>query len=274
MTLSYHGFPETVHIIPLGHEIDRAVIPLMHNKADRVHLLAIPPEADLDPQMKEKQTNYTKKVIDRLEGCNIPVQFHPVAMFDILEVLKCVSRIIIQEKERGNRLFVNMSSCGRKSAFAVTIAAMFHEVDAYYVSADRYATGKNADKEAEHGMSIVESGNIEILQQFPIRKPDHPSIELLAVLYRRKLTNAPAMKSDDIIELFNELNIPGFENMPDRMQRMEKMKLKRSLLNRINRMLKDLVEQKYILKYKMGREWVLEITTAGSHIACVSGLID
>ena len=52
--------PENVHIIPLGHEIDRAVKPLLKNKADRVHLLAIPPDAELDPVMKEKQMNYTQ----------------------------------------------------------------------------------------------------------------------------------------------------------------------------------------------------------------------
>ncbi|OPX68323.1 MAG: hypothetical protein A4E38_01843 [Methanoregulaceae archaeon PtaB.Bin108] len=273
MTPSNVGLPETVHIVPLGHEIDRAVKPLLPHKAERVHLLAIPPQADFDARMKEKQTDYTKKVIDRLEEYNIRVQFHPVNMFDILEVLKTVSRIIIEEKERGNNIFVNMSSCGRKTAFAVTIAAMFHEVDVYYVSADMYATGEFAEKERDHGMSIVESGNIERLQRFPIRKPDPTNIQLLAELYRRKINNKSAMRSDDIITLFHDLGVQGFEKKPDAMRTTEKLKQKRPLLNRINRMLKELVDQEYITKKKDGKEFFVDITDAGSHIACVSGLI-
>ena len=62
-------------------------------------------------------------------------------MFDILDVLKVVSFIIRTEKEAGNAVYVNMSSCGRKTSVAVMLAAMVHEVALYYVSADRYATG-------------------------------------------------------------------------------------------------------------------------------------
>jgi len=270
-----YGLPENVHIIPLGHEIDRAVKPLLKNKADRVHLLAIPPDAELDPVMKEKQINYTHKVTARLEEQKIPVQFHAVDMFDTLDVMKKVSRIIVLEKERGNIVYVNMSACGRKTSFAVTIAAMFHDAAVYYVAADSYATGFNSIKEADHGMSIVESGNIEVLQQFRIMKPDDTDIALLAELYRRKTNNMPDMKSDDIIDFFNRMKVHGFNVKLEDKRGPEKSKLKRALLNRINRMhLEKLENQKYVEKKRIGKEFFVKITEAGSHIACVSGLID
>lgn len=269
------GLPEIVHIIPLGHEIDRAVKPLMKFKADRVHLLAIPPDAELDPVMKEKQVNYTQKVTALLKERDIQVQFHKVNMFDILEVMKKVSRIIVLEKAKGNNVYVNMSSCGRKTSFAVTIAAMVHEVGVYYVSADYYATGKNADKEVDHGMSIVESANMERLQQFRIMMPEKTNIMLLAELYRWKLNNKPDMRSDDIITFFNEQKVHGFEIKPEEKHGFERSKLKRKLLNRINRMhLEELETQQYIEKRKVGKEFFVKITDAGSHIACVSGLIE
>jgi hypothetical protein len=269
------GLPENVHIIPIGHEIDRAVKPLMKYKADRVHLLAISPDADLDPVMKEKQVNHTHKVMSRLEEQKIPVQFHDVDMFDILDVMKKVSRIIVLEKERGNIVYVNMSACGRKTSFAVTIAAMFHDVAAYYVAADSYATGENSDMEEDHGMSIVESGNIELLQQFRIMRPDETNIALLAELYRRKTKKMPDMKSEDIITFFNEHKVRGFEIKPEEKHGFERSKLQRKLLNRINRMhLEELEGQKYIEKKKIGKEFSVKITDAGSHVACVSGLID
>jgi hypothetical protein len=74
----------------------------------------------------------------------------------------------------------------------------------YYVSADDYSTGKNADKEFDHRMSIVKSANLELLQQFRIMMPEKSNILLLAELYRRKVSNKPDMKSDDIIAFFNE----------------------------------------------------------------------
>lgn len=81
------------------------------------------------------------------------------------------------------------------------------------------------------------------------------------------------MRSDDIITLFHDLGVQGFEKKPDAMRTTEKLKQKRPLLNRINRMLKELVDQEYITKKKDGKEFFVDITDAGSHIACVSGLI-
>ena len=274
MTSSRQAFPETVHIIPLGHEIDRAVKPLVNKKIDRVHLLAISPNADIDPVMKEKQVNYTQKVTDHMEDLSIQVIFHPVNMFDVLDVLKNVSRIIVREKTDGNNVYVNMSACGRKTSFAVTVAAMYHEVVSYYVAADGYATGRNSGKEIDHGMSIVESGNIEFLQQFKIMKPKPVNIELLAELYRRKATDKPFMKSDEIIDFFHERKVRGFEETPKEKHGLDKSKLRRALLNRINRShLEELDDQKYIEKKMSGKEFSVSITPAGAHIACVSGLV-
>ena len=274
MTSSKQGFPETVHIIPLGHEIDRAVKPLVNKKIDRVHILAISPDAELDPVMKEKQVNYTRKVTAHLEDLSIVVRFHPVKMFDVLDVLKNVSRIIVQEKADYNNVFVNMSACGRKTSFAVTVAAMYHEVESYYVAADGYATGENSGKEIDHGMSIVESSNIEFLQQFKIMKPKPINIELLAELYRRNVNNTPYMKSDEIIDFLNKKEARGFKVKPEEKHGFDKSKLRRALLNRINRShLEELESQKYIEKKKDGKEFCVKITPAGAHIACVSGLV-
>jgi hypothetical protein len=106
--------------------------------------------------MKEKQMNYTRKVTAHLKALSIPVRFHPVEMYDVLDVLKNISQIIVQKKADGNNVLVNMSACGRKTSCAVTVAAMYHEVVSYYVAADKYATGENSGKETDHGMSIVE----------------------------------------------------------------------------------------------------------------------
>ncbi len=52
------GLNERVHLIPLGHEIDRAVKPFNTYRAERAYVIVVPDNADLDEQMLEKQRHY------------------------------------------------------------------------------------------------------------------------------------------------------------------------------------------------------------------------
>jgi len=267
------GLRDVVHIIPLGHEIDRAVAPFTKNKADRAYILAVPPDADLDPGMVKKQHYFVGRVTERLQDLGIAVTFVPVAMFDILDVLKVVSCLIRTEKEAGNDVYVNMSSCGRKTSVAVTLAAMVHEAPLYYVSADRYATGDG--EECEHGLSIVENVRTEVFQQFRIMMPRPENVGLLVELFRRKEAGTDGMTSEEIIGFFHGANVHGYEKLHtaerDGYLRAGK---KRALLNRTNRgYLRELEEQGYVERQWRGRNFSIRITQAGEHIACVSGLV-
>ncbi len=265
------GLRDVVHIIPLGHEIDRAVAPFTKNKADRAYILAVPPDAGLDPRMVRKQHYFVGRVTEQLQDLGIAVTFVPVAMFDILDVLKVVSYLIRTEKEAGNAVYVNMSSCGRKTSVAVTLAAMVHEAMLYYVSADRYATADG--EECEHGLSIVKTVRTEVFQPFRIMMPRPENVRLLVELFRRK--EAGGMTSEEIIKFFHGANTHGYERLHtaerDGYQRAKK---KRALLNRTNRgYLKELEEQGYVEREWRGRHFSIRITKAGEHIACVSGLV-
>ncbi|MBP7410678.1 DUF6293 family protein [Methanoculleus sp. 10] len=267
------GLRDVVHIIPLGHEIDRAVAPFTKNKADRAYILAVPPDAGLDAGMVKKQHYFVGRVTERLQELGIAVTFVPVAMFDILDVLRVVSCLIRTEKEAGNAVYVNMSSCGRKTSVAVTLAAMVHEAVLYYVSADRYATADG--EECEHGLSIVEDARTEVFQHFRIMMPRPENVRLLVELFRRQEAGAGGMTSEEIIGFFHDASVHGYERLHtaerDAYLRAGK---KRALLNRTNRgYLKELEEQGYVERRWQGRNFSIRITKAGEHIACVSGLI-
>ncbi len=186
---------------------------------------------------------------------------------------KVVSYLIRTEKEAGNEVYVNMSSCGRKTSVAVTRAAMVHEAPLYYVGADRYATGDG--EECEHGLSIVENVRPEVFQPFRIMMPRPEHVRLLVELFRRKEAGAGGMTSEEIIEFFHGAGVHGYENLHtaerDGYVRAGK---KRALLNRTNRgHLKELEEQGYVAREWRGRNFSIRITQAGEHIACVSGLV-
>ncbi len=268
------GLHDVVHIIPLGHEIDRAVAPFARNRADRAYILAIPPDADLDPGMVKKQHFFVARVTERLQELGIAVTFVPVAMFDILDVLKVVSYLIRTEKESGSAVYVNMSSCGRKTSVAVTLAAMVHEVPLYYVSADRYATG-GGEEECAHGLSIVENVRTEVFQRFRIMMPKPENVRLLVELLRRKEAGGDGMTSEEIIGFFHDTGVHGYENLHTaERDAYQRARTKRALLNRTNRgYLGELEEQGYVERRWRGRNFSIQITKAGEHIACVSGLV-
>ncbi|MDD5419804.1 MAG: DUF6293 family protein [Methanomicrobiaceae archaeon] len=270
------GLQDMVHVIPLGHEIDRAVAPFIRNRADRAYILAVPPDAEHAVVMTRKQHYFVRKVTEKLEDLGIATKYVPVDMFDFLQVLTVVSYIVRTEKEAGNTVYVNMSSCGRKTSVAVTLAAMVHEVGLYYVNADRYATG-GGQEECEHGLSVIETVRTEQFQNFRIMMPKEDNVKLLVELYRKKEQGPNGMESEEIIEFFHRERVHGYEeeNLHTRERdAYRRGRKKRALLNRTNRgFLRELEEQGYVERTWRGRQFSIRITKAGEHIACVSGLI-
>ncbi len=269
------GLSERVHLIPLGHEIDRAVKPFNTYRAERAYVIVVPDNADLDEQMLEKQRHYTKRVREGLLAAGVRPEVVYCNMFDILDVLRVVSSLIVKEKRHGNDVLINMSACGRMTSVAVTMAAMVHGVTAYYVHADRYATGDDAALEADHGLSIVETGRVEPLYNFSIMMPDDECQMLLCELYRR----GQGMTSKDLFDFFHEKGIEGYEKLPAK-KRKESDEYSsgpknRELLNKTNRRyLHRLEAVGYITRIWSGRRFAVYITDAGRYIACVSGLLE
>ncbi|CVK32766.1 conserved protein of unknown function [Methanoculleus bourgensis] len=269
------GLNERVHLIPLGHEIDRAVKPFNTYRAERAYVIVVPDNADLDEQMLEKQRHYTKRVCEGLLAAGVRPEVAYCNMFDILDVLRVVSSLIVREKRQGNDVLINMSACGRMTSVAVTMAAMVHGVRAYYVHADRYATGDDAALEADHGLSIVETGQVEPLYNFSIMMPDAECQLLLCELYRR----GEGMTSEDLFGFFHKQGFEGYDELPpekrNKSGEYSSGSKNRELLNRTNRKyLYKLEAAGYITRIWSGRRFSVHITDAGRYIACVSGLLE
>ncbi len=269
------GLNERVHLIPLGHEIDRAVKPFKTYRAERAYVIVVPDNADLDEQMLEKQRHYTKRVCEGLLAAGVRPEVTYCNMFDILDVLRVVSSLIVREKRQGNDVLINMSACGRMTSVAVTMAAMVHGVTAYYVHADRYATGDDAALEADHGLSIVETGRVEPLYNFSIMMPDAECQLLLCELYRR----GEGMTSEDLFGFFHKQGFEGYDELPpekrNKSGEYSSGSKNRELLNRANRKyLYKLEAASYITRIWSGRRFSVHITDAGRYIACVSGLLE
>jgi len=257
---------EIVHIIPLGHEIDRAVKPFKRYKANRVYLLAVTETfGKYSNEMIDKQKYYLEIVMERLKEMGMGVEHKNIDMFDLLELIKNISNIVVDEKTKGNQVYINISSAGRLTSAVATIAAMAHGVKAYYVSADGYSESKE-DKN-KHGLSIC-SGDprIQVIETFQLQLPEEDGMKALVKLYKE----GGKAKTTEIAEYLGSEKVEGFEKCIPwvKVPRNERFNY---LMKLDKRILRKLEKNRYVTRERRGRYNTIKITASGTYLAHISG---
>jgi hypothetical protein len=260
---------ETVHIIPLGHEIDRAVKPFEKVKADRVYILTNLISTGSNDAMVEKQRYYVEKVEKILKAKKIDVRpIVNVDLFNLLDVMDHVSKIIVEETNKKNRVFVNMSAAGRLTSVAATLAGMAHRANVYYVHADAYP--KNNSERRKHGLSICNINESKPLVNFQIVKPDMIGLKILLFLCNKK----KRQKTINILRFLKTEKVVGFEQLFDDVEETRRRKVQSNQLMKLDKtILKKLEDNEYIERKKDGRNVYFSITESGIYIAHISGLL-
>ncbi|MDI6877031.1 MAG: DUF6293 family protein [Methanomicrobiales archaeon] len=264
------GIEKTVHIIPLGYEIDRAVKPFEKTKADRVYLLTTLHPSNPDDVRSKDQRHYTETVKRILEDMEIQVQCVHVDLFDLLDVMKEISKIILREKANNNRIFVNMSASGRLTSVASTLVGMAHDVTVYYVPAEDYPVDEVLRR--DHGLRICSpDDDIQKLVNFQFVMPDPIGRQILLHLCseRRRL------KMRDILSVLKKEKVEGFEELFDEIRDGNKRAEQSRQLMKLDRtILAKLEKNGWIAREKVGRTVFISITESGKYAACISGYLD
>ena len=262
------GLEKIVHIIPLGHEIDRAVIPFRDQTPNRIYILAVIDNPDLNQDMVARQRFFVKQVKAKLNK-TIEVITINTNMFELQDVIRTISSIIRKEKQQGNRISVNMSACGRLTSVGAVVAAMAHDVNLYYVMADDYA---RTDEEVNnHGLSICKNTNIKKLVTFDFVLPDPVGMQILVFLYKK----GKPMRTIDIFEVLRDQNVEGYETLffdveddkKRNVQSRQLMKLDKTILTKLKR-------NNLVVREKSGRNVFVSLTESGRYVACLSGLLE
>ena len=258
---------EIVHIIPLGIEVDRAVIPFQGREGfrpNRVYLLTIQSSGYAPPDMTEEHMEKAEKVKDFFKALDIEVIVIDTKLIDLLDVMGKISNLIHKEKAQGNNVYINMSSAGRLTSVGATLAGMFHDVKVYYVKANRYS--KTQSEREAHGITICDKRDIVFIENFRILMPNESGLKVLVEIYKRG-----KMKTIDIIQFLYESKVNGFNVDYFSIRRRPE---KTSIIMRLNRnILGKLENAGYINKRKLGRENEYELTESGRYITSISGLI-
>jgi hypothetical protein len=265
------GLEELVHIIPLGYEIDRAVKPFEKYSARRVYILTTRENLKYDSPAeieKNKKQRYFDATVQRLlEEKGIEVRVEQIDMFDILDVMQTISAIILHEKAKNNRLYLNMSACGRLTSIGATLAAMAHDITIYYVRSDGYSSSEK--EEREHGLSICTTPLLWQLENFRIALPDEMSLKILAHLARE----VNGMTTDLILRYLFEERVPGFDEDFRSLHTLDRRRKQSNYLMKLNKGILTKMELSgYIIRKKSGRNTVVSITESGRYIACISGI--
>jgi predicted transcriptional regulator len=261
---------ETVHIIPLGHEIDRAVKPFETLKADRVYILTNLESDDPNDEMIKNQRIYAEKVKKIISAKKIDVRpLINVNLFSLLDVMKHVSKIIVDETNKKNRVFVNMSAAGRLTSVAATLAGMAHKANVYYVHADGYPTNKTDRR--KHGLSICNIDKSESLINFQIVMPEPIGLKILLFLCMEQ----KRQKTINILRFLKTENVEGFEELFEDVEETRRRRVQSNQLMKLDKtILKKLEDHDYIHRKKDGRHVYFTITESGTYIAHISGLLD
>ena len=169
-----------VHIIPIGLEIDRATLPLKEYKADRVYLLA----QDYGGSIEKYFLENVKAGLDK--GVEVIVEGY-VNWDNFNEIMSKFCEIL--KRERGNKVFVNVSSGGKLPGIAGTIAAMMFDATPYYVVPERYENRK--EEQSTSGYRKVIS-----LPEYRISPPQEGLIEALRIIDNYERTSQKALSAE------------------------------------------------------------------------------
>jgi len=122
----------------------------------------------------------------------IDVYVHYTDLFDLKSAISKIARVVYGEKEKGNEIYLNLSSHGRLISVASAIVGLYHNVRLYYVLADRYA--KNKEEELQYGRSICDrKPKIIEIPSLKIFKLSEEERLALAFIFSKKLEGKEAV---------------------------------------------------------------------------------
>jgi hypothetical protein len=153
---------ERVHLMPVGYENDRIVLPAQRLRADRVVLLEYVDETE--------HPSYVVEIRDRLDEAGIGHETVECDIFDFYDSIGTVAELATEFAD--HEVYVNLASGSKVTAIGGMIACMATGATPYYVRAERYAAETDGDV-AEGIRSITE------LPTYPMESPEPQHVAVM-----------------------------------------------------------------------------------------------
>jgi hypothetical protein len=177
---------ERVHLMPVGYENDRIVLPAERFQADRVVLLAYEDETD--------HPSYQETVRERLAEAGIDHETVRCDIFDFYDSIGTVAELATRFAD--HEVYVNLASGSKVTAIGGMIACMATGATPYYVRAEHYAAETDGDV-AEGIHSVTE------LPTYPMESPEPQHVAVMDYVDREG-----GARKRDLIDFGKEQGLP------------------------------------------------------------------
>lgn len=180
------GFPERVHVAPVGFEIDRVVLPFLKMKGERIHLI-------VRQDSNQRGINCLECIKSDLENAHRPYEIHKVNL-DLFKITFTCRKIIEEELIDHNHVFVNISSGGSIQGVACHFATLtFNKgVVAYYAYPERYLEIIDPQR-AQNSTGLAK---IEVVPHYSIDLPTQEETEFLLLVASRRSARKSVLLKD------------------------------------------------------------------------------
>jgi len=167
----------TIHIAPVGFEVDRIVEPAVSDKADLVYLIMHHNVND------DKATKFAEKITLKLKKKRIKTKIVYADRFDLFEIIRVIKEII--KDERDSQVLLNVASGSKIHAIACMMACMIFDdrtnLKPYYAIPEKYHNFESSEQQT-YGVSDVHE-----LPTYRITTPDEMLLKALSTI--KKMIN-------------------------------------------------------------------------------------
>lgn len=230
---------DRIHIIPLGYERDRVIVPPREMGADKVILV----KHSLDDD--EDYPEYYDDIFAAFDEAAIDVADTTADIFDLYDSLGAIAGLI--EEFRTEDVYVNLATGGKVTAIAGMIACMVTEAAIpYYVSAEHYGD--------HHKTPVAETvTNISNLPTYPIEAPTLEQVQIL-----QYIADEGSVSKQDLIQYAEANSLPFISDYQKDEAKGKYRKLDSHILD-------PLSSDGYVSITEQGRKKIVQLTPEGQN---------
>ena len=239
-----------VHIVAVGFEVDRIVLPAIEKKADRVWLIVH------NQPHEDKGNVFVDLIKKRLEDVGIDCRYEYANRTDLFDTLRTLKLII--SKESKNSILINVSVGSKIQAIAsMMICMMFKDqvmIKPYYVVPKRYNTSGMQKKEQEtEGMQ-----EIIPLPEYKIEIPKERLVKCMHIINQQNEGMITKRALKDLAIQNNLIHITSKRDMDEYSEQAAYMALNKNLIE-------PLLEWNFISVTKQGAHHMVALTNEGKN---------
>ncbi len=188
--------PKNVCVAFLGFDSDRIYLPVKKLKCDKLHLI-IKEGKEHDNALFNR-----KLILDNLKGFDIIEHEMPQ---DPLLRINCIRKIA--EAEKGNRIFINVSTGSKLDAISGMLGAMLFAKDAVLF----YAVPEAGSRPGKKKVGYSETHGLRDMEQVPVLPMQQPDPIMLEALSEIKKAGGKMKKKEIIVNLIQKGFLEEFE---------------------------------------------------------------